>query len=107
MLKKLYEKTKYEICILSFLLVQFFVFRPTTDGMPLWQLLTYLSDYSHGFVPRGFIGEIISWFSATVSLELLHTLSSVICILLSVVTSLLGGVLIRKTENKDAVTVFV
>lgn len=107
MLKKLYEKTKYELCILLFLLVQFFVFRPTTDGMPLWQLLTYLSDYSHGFVPRGFIGEIISWFSATVSLEMLHTLSSVICIIMSIVASLLGGLLIRKAENRDGVTAFV
>ncbi len=107
MLKNLYGKTKYELCILSFLLVQFFVFRPATDGMPVWQLLTYLSDYSHGFVPRGLIGEIISWFSDTVSLEMLHTLSSVVCIALIIVAALLGGTLIRKAENKYAVTAFV
>lgn len=107
MLKKVYEKTKYELCILVFLLVQFFAFRPTADGMPLWQLLTYLGDYSHGFMPRAFLGEVISWFSDKVSLGLIHTLSSVICILLSIVTSLLGGHVIRKAENKEIVTVFV
>lgn len=107
MLKKVYEKTKYELCILAFLLVQFFVFRPTVDGMPLWQTLTYLGDYSHGFMPRALLGEIISWFSDTVSLGLLHTLSSVICILLSTVAALLGGLIIRKAENKDIVTVFI
>lgn len=107
MLKRVYEKTKYELCILAFLLVQFFVFRPTADGMPLWQLLTYLGDYSHGFMPRAFLGEIISWFSDTVSLGMLHTLSSVICILLSIVAALLGGLVIRKAENKVVVTAFV
>lgn len=107
MLKKVYEKTKYELYILLFLLVQFFVFRPDAEGMPLWQLLTYLGDYSHGFMPRALLGEIISWFSDTVSLEMLHTLSSVVCIILSLVVSLLGGFVIRKVKNKDGVTVFV
>ncbi len=104
MLKKLYEKTKYEFCILLFLLAQLFVFVPEEEGMPLWQLLTYLGDYSHGFMPRAFLGEIISWFSDTVSLNLLFTLSFTVCVLLSISIALSGGYLIRHCENKSAVT---
>lgn len=63
MLRKIYDKTKYEICILFFLLAQLIAFVPDKEGMPLWQLLTYLGDYSHGYMPKAFLGEVISWFS--------------------------------------------
>lgn len=103
MLKKLYEKTKYEIGIFIFLFAQLIVFMPDKEGMPLWQLLTYLGDYSHGFMPRAFLGEIISWFSDTVSLDLLFTLSFAICIIMSVSIALITGYLIRHCENRNAV----
>ncbi len=107
MLKKVYEKTKYELCILLFLLAQLFVFVPEKEGMPLWQLLTYLGDYSHGFMPRALLGEIISWFSDTVSLEILFALSFTVCVLLCVSAALLGGYLIKHCENKTAVTAII
>ncbi len=107
MLKKLYEKTKYEISIFIFLFAQLIVFVPEEDGMPLWQLLTYLGDYSHGFMPRAFLGEIISWFSDTVSLGLLFKLSFAICVLMSLTLALIGGYLIRHCENKNAVTAII
>ena len=103
MLKKLCEKTKYEICIFLFLLAQLIVFAPDKEGMPLWQLLTYLGDYSHGFMPRAFLGEIISRFSDTVSLSLLFNLSFIVCILMSVAIALFSGYVIRHHENKDAI----
>lgn len=107
MFKKVYEKTKYELCILLFLLAQFFVFVPEKEGMPLWQLLTYLGDYSHGFMPRALLGEMISWFSDTVSLEILFSLSFAVCVLLCVSAALLGGYLIKHCENKTAVTAII
>lgn len=107
MLKKVFTKTKYEACILFFLLMQLIVFAPTKDGMPVWQLLTYLGDYSHGFMPRAFIGEIISWFTNSVSLDVLFNLSFTVCVLLSVAAALLGGYLIKNAENKTAVTAII
>lgn len=107
MFKKVYEKTKYELCILLFLLAQLFVFVPEKEGMPLWQLLTYLGDYSHGFMPRALLGEMISWFSDTVSLEILFSLSFAVCVLLCVSAALLGGYLIKHCENKTAVTAII
>lgn len=104
MLKNFYEKTKYEACIFFFLLAQLVVFMPEKEGMQIWQLLTYLGDYSHGFMPRAFIGEIITWFTDTVSLGLLFTLSFVVCVLLILVTAVSGGYLIRHCENTGAVT---
>lgn len=107
MLKKVFTKTKYEACILFFLLIQLVVFAPAKDGMPVWQLLTYLGDYSHGFMPRAFLGEIISWFTDCVTLELLFNLSFTVCVLLSVSASLLGGYLIKNAENKTSVSAIV
>ncbi len=107
MLKKLYEKTKYEVCIFLFLMVQLLVFVPQKEGMPMWQLLTYLGDYSHGFMPRALLGEIITWFSDTVSLELLFVLSFTVCVLLCIASALLGGHLIKHCENRTAVTAII
>ena len=107
MLKKVYEKTKYEVLILLFLLAQLFIFVPQKEGMPLWQLLTYLGDYSHGFMPRALLGEIITWFSDTVSLDILFVMSLTVCILLCIASALLGGYLIKHCENKTAVTVIL
>lgn len=107
MLKKIYEKTKYEVCIFLFLVVQLLVFIPGKEGMPLWQLLTYLGDYSHGFMPRALLGEIITWFSDTVSLEILFILSFTVCVLLCITSAFLGGYLIKHCENRAAVTAII
>lgn len=107
MLKKVYKKTKYEACILLFLLAQLIIFVPDKEGMPMWQLLTYLGDYSHGFMPRALLGEAITWFSDTVSLEILFSLSFTVCVLLCIASALLGGYLIKNCENKTAVTVII
>ncbi len=104
MFKKVFEKTKYGVCIFVFLLVELIAFAPTKDGMPVWQLLTYLGDYSHGYMPRAFLGEIISWFSDTVSLDLLFNLSFAVCVLLSLAIAILSGHIIKRAENKIAVT---
>lgn len=103
MLKKAFEKTKYELCILVFLLLQVFAFTPPTDGMTVWQMLTYLGDYSHGYMPRAFLGEVISWFTPTVSLELLWVMTFAVIVIMSITIALLCGQIIKKAENKSAV----
>lgn len=103
MLKKVFEKTKYEACILGFLLIQIICFVPTTDGMPVWQLLTYLNDYSHGYMPRAFLGEILSWFSDKITLDILWWLSFFVCVFVSIALALLCGWLIRHAKNPAAV----
>ncbi|MBQ7043380.1 MAG: hypothetical protein IJN78_02115 [Clostridia bacterium] len=103
MLKKLFEKTKYEVCILLFLLVELVAFVPPADGMTVWQMLTYLGDYSHGYMPRAFLGEVFSWFTPTISLELLWCVSVAVIVILSITISLICGQIIKKAENKSAV----
>ena len=58
-------------------------------------------------MPRAFLGEVISWFSDTVSLELLFGLSLTVLILLCVAIDLVGGYLIRHIENKSAAKAIV
>lgn len=103
MLKKVFEKTKYEVCILIFLLVELIAFIPSTDSMTIWQTLTYLGDYSHGYMPRAFLGEVFSWFTPTISLRLFWCVSVAVTVILSVIISLLCGKIIKKSENKAAV----
>lgn len=103
MLKKLFEKTKYEACILIFLLVELIVFAPAVDGMTVWKTLSYLGDYSHGYMPRAFLGEVFSWFTPTISFRLLWCVSVAVIVILSVTISLLCGKIIKESENKSAV----
>lgn len=103
MLKSFFDKTKYEAGIFLFLITQVALYIPTSENMPVWQILTYLNDYSKGYMPRAFLGEVITWFSPTVSLELLWWLSLTVCILLCLAIALVGGYLIKKAENKTAV----
>ena len=103
MLKKIYEKTKYEGCILLFLLAELFAFLPGKEGMHLWEIAIYLVDYNRGYMPRALLGEIISWFTDTVTLDLLFGISVVAAILLCVAIALFGGYLIKNTNQKNAV----
>ncbi len=107
MLKTVYGKIKYEIGILLFLLLQFFAFLPTRENMPIWPFLTYLGDYSKGFMPRALIGEIISWFTPFYTQKMFYFLSIGICILTCVFISLLSGFVIKNTQNKTAATAIV
>ena len=102
MLKRLFEKTKYEACILIFLLAEMIAFIPHAEDMTVWQMLTYLGDYSHGYMPRALLGEIFSWFTPTISLELLWAVSVAVIAILSVMISLLCGRIIRNAQNKSA-----
>lgn len=103
MLKNIYEKTKYEGCILLFLLAQLFVFLPNKEGIHLWEVAIYLTDYSRGYMPRALLGEIITWFSDTVTLELFYGISVVSAVLLCLAAAIFGGYLIKNIKQKNAV----
>ena len=107
MVKSFFDKIKYEACIFIFLVLQFFLFVPDKDKMSLTHSMIYLVDYSHGFMPRGFIGEVISWFSPTVSYELLWTLCVIVCILICILISIIGGHIIKKSQDPTAVKVVI
>ena len=44
---------------------------PTASG---YYLIHYVYTFDHGFVSRGLVGEIISWFFDTVTPELIHNI---------------------------------
>ncbi len=107
MLKTVYEKIKYEVGILFFLLLQFFMFLPSREAAQIWPFMSYLGSYEKGFMPRALIGEIISWFTDFYSSKMLYNLAVCVAVLLCLTLSLLGGQIIKKSENKTAVIAVV
>lgn len=69
---------------------------PTVAG---YYLIHYLYTYKHGFVPRGLIGEIISWFTDSVSDELIGTLAVAFSLVLAVAASLCIGKALSKVKD--------
>ncbi|MBR6531934.1 MAG: hypothetical protein IKT61_05475 [Clostridia bacterium] len=105
MLKKVFEKTKYELCIMIFLLVQIPFFLPSVQASANWPFMQYLGDYSHGFVSRALIGEFFSWFTDYTSKKFLYSFCVVICVALIFAISLLCGQVLKSARNKDYVKV--
>ncbi len=103
MIKTVFEKIKYELGILLFLLLQFFLFLPPIESSNIWPFISYLGNYDNGFMPRALIGEIISWFTDFCSHKMLYSLSVAVSVLLCFAISLLGGQLIKASENKTTV----
>lgn len=69
---------------------------PTVSG---YYLIHYLYTYKHGFVPRGLIGEIISWFTDSVSDKLIETLAVSFSLVLAVSASLCIGKALSKVKH--------
>lgn len=69
---------------------------PTVAG---YYLIHYLYTYKHGFIPRGLIGEIISWFTDSVSDELIGTLAVAFSLVLAVAASLCIGKALSKVKD--------
>lgn len=107
MLKRIFDKIKYEACILIFLLAQAFTFAPSTDSAAIWPFLLYLNDYSHGYMPRALLGEIFSWFTPTISIKFMCIASFAVCVVLCLLVAIVGGHLIRKAEQKPSVIFLV
>ena len=62
-----------------------------------YYLMHYIYTYDHGFVSRGLLGEIISWFSEVVTPEVTSTASITGAVLLIAGSSLCIGYSLKKT----------
>ncbi len=65
----------------------------------------FLFDYSHGYMTRGFIGEVISLFTDTVTEQLAYRVVFAVFSLLAVAAALLLGRAIRKCDKQFKGTV--
>ncbi len=84
----------------------------TQDVYPAtnYYLIQYLYTYDHGYVSRGLVGEIISWFADTVTDELTQTLIVAFSWVLIVAVSLCMGKalsLVRNDKEKFCRVLFV
>ncbi|MDD6011840.1 MAG: hypothetical protein PUC33_03225 [Oscillospiraceae bacterium] len=64
-----------------------------------YYIIHYLYTYKHGFIPRGLIGEIISWFTDSVSDQLIQTLAVVFSLVLALAASRCIGRVLSKVKN--------
>ncbi len=61
--------------------------------------LSYLFTYDHGFVSKGFVGEVISWFTDTVTPDIIRGVSIFGAVLLVIAASLCFGSVLDKTRD--------
>ncbi len=64
-----------------------------------YYMIHYLYTYDHGFVSRGLVGEIISWFSDTVSENTIQTVMIIFAFLLMIAGSLCIGKALSCVRN--------
>ena len=75
-----------------------------------YYLIQYLYTFDHGYISRGLIGEIISWFADTVSDDLTRRVTTIFSAILMLSMSLcIGKALseVRFDKEKLAIVVFV
>lgn len=70
--------------------------KPHVSG---YYIIHYLYNYDHGFIPRGLLGEIISWFTEMVSKEMIATLTTIFSGFLVCTTSLCIGKALNKLKH--------
>lgn len=64
-----------------------------------YYLIQYLYTYNHGFVARGLVGEVISWFFDTVSDELTEYVATAFAVVFTVAVSLCIGTALSKSKD--------
>lgn len=70
--------------------------KPDPNG---YYLIHYLYNYDHGYVPRGLLGEVLSWFFDTISNELISDVSNLFSVLLVLASSALCGIALYKAKG--------
>lgn len=70
--------------------------KPIAGG---YYLIHYLYTYEHGFNPRGLLGEVIRWFSDTVSDEMISNIANTFSVLLIIAVSLCIGKALNKLKD--------
>ncbi len=87
----------YEIIFFIILsLISYFNFSVSEDDYYFHFLLL---DFKHGYMTRGFMGEIVSWFTDDVSKTTAVVFVSIGLLLLNIVISLIFGKLIKNSEG--------
>lgn len=66
-----------------------------------YYLIHYLYVYDHGFIARGLVGEVISWFAQTVTEEMIHGVIIAFAALLMISASLCIGKALTKVRNDE------
>lgn len=66
-----------------------------------YYLIHYLYVYDHGFVARGLVGEVISWFAQTVTDEIIYGVIIGFSVLLMISASLCIGKALSKVRNDE------
>lgn len=103
LLKKLTE-SNYIFYIVPFTVLTVWML---SYGRPLpvgYYIIHYLYTYDHGFIPRGLLGEAISWFTDTVSNELISYIAFIFSALLVLSASMCIGKALSKTKNEKSFT---
>lgn len=76
---------------------------PSASG---YYLIHYLYTYDHGYISRGLVGEVISWFADTVSDDLTRTVMTVFsALLMAAATLCIGKALSRVRMDKERLSV--
>lgn len=87
--------------IVPFVLLLIFIAikgKPHPSG---YYLIHYLYNYECGFSPRGLLGEIIRWFTDSVTDELIANINIAFSVLLVLAASLCFGKALNKTKSNE------
>lgn len=73
------------------------------DSFDNYYILHYLWNYDKGFISRGLVGEIISWFTDTVTLEMIRIFAAAGSVILVLAATLCIGAVLDKTRDNPQV----
>lgn len=82
------------------------ILQGTNFNVTGYYLIHYLYTYDHGFVARGIVGEVISWFFDTVSPEVMRNTVLLFSVLLMVSASLCIGKALNAVKDKPGLFFF-
>jgi len=68
-----------------------------------YYLMHYLYNYTHGFMTRGFVGEVISMFTDTVTPNIIRAVQFSFSVLLMISASVCFGVALKKTRSDSRI----
>lgn len=98
---KIIKKLQYEILIFSYLLIQLFLKIPLPNKMHSWCTTPYALSYELGFNSRLLIGSFVHMLTDYITIEFLHKFIMIVLICLSLLISILIGIVIRKSNSQN------
>ena len=91
----------YSFYIIPFVFLMLFLLSKGSPHPSGYYLIHYLYNYEKGFSPRGLVGEVISWFTDSVTDELIANINLVFSVLLVVAASCYFGKALNQTKFKE------